>query len=76
MPEASDTFFEIGGHSLLAVRAIKEMNEQFSLQLPVHRIALEELSEIAEFIDKHTTQGADATSTGKERWRWLKFWKR
>ncbi|MEM7278540.1 MAG: amino acid adenylation domain-containing protein [Pseudomonadota bacterium] len=76
MPEASDTFFEIGGHSLLAVRAIKEINEQFSLQLPVHRIALEELSEIAEFVDKHTTQEADVRSTGKERWRWLKFWQR
>ena len=52
-PGRDDTFFEVGGHSLLAVRAINEINALFSVKLPVHMIALEELGEIADHVEKH-----------------------
>lgn len=52
-PHRNSTFFEIGGHSLLAVRAINEMNSAYSVKIPVHLIALEELAEIAAYIDEN-----------------------
>ena len=43
----SDRFFEMGGHSLLALEAIRQMDQRFGLRVPVRALLLETLSEIA-----------------------------
>lgn len=55
-PGRFDNFFEIGGHSLLAVRALGEVRSQTGVAVPMHIIVLEELRELAEFIDKNAPQ--------------------
>jgi hypothetical protein len=51
-PGRHDNFFEIGGHSLLAVKALNETKDVFGVSVPTHMIALEELGEIARFIEQ------------------------
>ena len=52
-PGPGDNFFEIGGHSLLAVRVLSEIKQAWGVTVPTHMIALETLRVIAAHIEEN-----------------------
>jgi len=46
-----DNFFEIGGHSLLAVRFINKINKKYDVKLQFQSIALDNLEQLARLIE-------------------------
>lgn len=43
----NDNFFEIGGHSLLALRALRKMEHKLGVKLELHVLILDHLADIA-----------------------------
>ncbi len=55
----NDNFFEIGGHSLLALRALRQMEHKLGVKLELHVLILDHLADIAiRCQSKRTVQGA------------------
>ncbi len=51
-----DDFFDLGGHSLIAIQLIGRMRETFHIDLPIHRLfSTPTIAGIAEFIAAHQT---------------------
>jgi len=44
---AADNFFDLGGHSLIAMRAVMEMEKRLSIRVAVRRLVFESLAQIA-----------------------------
>ncbi len=44
---AGDNFFDLGGHSLIAMRAVMEMEKRLSIRVAVRRLVFESLTQIA-----------------------------
>jgi acyl carrier protein len=57
---ASDNFFEIGGHSLLASRAIARLRTAFDLEIPLR--AIFEAPTVAELTEKIAVYQINPTS--------------
>jgi hypothetical protein len=64
-PGRADNFFDIGGHSLLAIKALNEIKQTFGVVVPQHMMALEELAEIGKFIVKKTGLVPRKSVTGR-----------
>ena len=52
MPNPADNFFDIGGHSLLALRTIREIEISFGRSVTARMLMFENLRSIAEHLDK------------------------
>ncbi len=44
---ATDNFFDLGGHSLIAMRAVMEMEKRLSIRVAVRRLVFESLAQVA-----------------------------
>lgn len=49
----SDNFFDIGGHSLVAMKVVAEVEARTGMRLTARMIVMQSLAEIAEALDRH-----------------------
>lgn len=62
-PGRHDNFFELGGHSLLAVKVVLELEEKTGARIELRQILLEDLSQVARFIQSSGGATKDAGTT-------------
>ncbi len=59
-----DNFFETGGHSILAIRAVSAINKQFAIQISVKAIfefsTIEELGNYISLLKSNVERGAES----------------
>ncbi|STD08191.1 Linear gramicidin synthase subunit D [Dermatophilus congolensis] len=59
-----DSFFELGGDSLLATRLVSTVRHRFNITLPMRELFADpRLAGVAQRIDEHATNGLDADTT-------------
>ena len=60
----NDMFFEVGGHSLLALRALTQMEQKLDTNIDFRSLFGENLSEIAALVDEKKMSDVIVTAAG------------
>jgi arthrofactin-type cyclic lipopeptide synthetase C len=60
-----DNFFDLGGHSLLTLQVVKQMEDQTGVRVPLGDVMMQSLGQIAAFFDREAAKLLQESPEGK-----------